>query len=106
MKTPKWFFKKGLFAWLLLPCSVIYYFISRIVFKLRSRHPLVSKRKIVCVGNILSGGVAGITNLISSFIPIKADVLVIIINNKNKPDTINTPIKPNSSLMIEKIKSV
>ena len=57
MKTPKWFFKKGLFAWLLLPCSVIYYFISRIVFKLRSRHPLVSKRKIVCVGNILSGGV-------------------------------------------------
>ena len=31
-------------------------------------------------GNILSGGVAGITNLISGFIPIENDILVAIIN--------------------------
>lgn len=57
MKTPRWFFRKSFVAWLLLPWSVFYYFASRIVFKLRTRHPVVSKRKIVCVGNILAGGV-------------------------------------------------
>ena len=57
MKTPKWFLRKGLIAWLLLPLSVGYYFITRVVFWLRARRPLISHRKIVCVGNILAGGV-------------------------------------------------
>ena len=57
MKTPKWFLHKGLIAWLLLPFSGLYYLVSKSVFKLRAKHPLVSRRKIICVGNLLAGGV-------------------------------------------------
>lgn len=57
MKTPKWFMKKNLVAILLLPLAGVYYLSSRAVFKLRARNPLQSKRKIVCIGNILAGGV-------------------------------------------------
>ena len=57
MKTPKWFLKKSPIAVLLLPFSGVYYLVSRLVFKLRARRPLQSKRKIICVGNIMSGGV-------------------------------------------------
>ena len=57
MKTPRWFLRKSLIAWLLLPLSLFYFLASRMIFKLRSRKPLVSKRKIVCVGNIMAGGV-------------------------------------------------
>jgi len=57
MKTPKWFLRKGIIAILLLPFSGLYYLVSKFVFKMRARHPLQSKRKIVCVGNLLAGGV-------------------------------------------------
>ena len=57
MKTPKWFLRKGLIAWILLPLSVFYLWVSRAVFRLRARKPLKSRRKIICVGNILAGGV-------------------------------------------------
>lgn len=57
MKTPKWFLKKNLIALMLLPVSEIYYMVSRMVFRMRARHPLKSRRPIICVGNILAGGV-------------------------------------------------
>ena len=57
MKTPKWFLKKSLIACALLPVSWVYLFISRMVFRMRAHRPLVSRRPIVCVGNILAGGV-------------------------------------------------
>ncbi|MBP9999182.1 MAG: tetraacyldisaccharide 4'-kinase [Proteobacteria bacterium] len=57
MKTPKWFLKKGLIARALVPVSLFYYCASRIVFRMRARHPLQSRRPIICVGNILAGGV-------------------------------------------------
>lgn len=57
MKTPRWFLKKNLIAILLLPFSWGYYFFSRCVFFVRSLAPVKSRRKIICVGNILTGGV-------------------------------------------------
>lgn len=57
MKTPKWFLHNNPVAWLLLPFAGIYYLSSRAVFKKRARKPYVSRRKIICVGNILAGGV-------------------------------------------------
>jgi tetraacyldisaccharide 4'-kinase len=57
MKTPKWFERKGPIAILLLSFAGLYYLVSRFVFKLRARRPLESRRKIICVGNLLAGGV-------------------------------------------------
>ena len=44
-------------AWILIPVSWVYYLFGKIVFLLRKKNPLISKRPIVCVGNILAGGV-------------------------------------------------
>ena len=57
MKTPKWFLKKSPIALALIPVSWAYYIFSRIVYMLRKDGALKSRRKIVCVGNILAGGV-------------------------------------------------
>ena len=57
MKTPKWFLKKNLFSVLLIPVSWVYYVFSRLVYHLRRSGELKSRRKIICVGNILAGGV-------------------------------------------------
>ncbi len=57
MKTPKWFLKKSPIALALIPVSWVYYIISRIVYMLRRGGELQSRRKIICVGNILAGGV-------------------------------------------------
>ena len=57
MKTPRWFLKRNLIAWMLYPLTVFYYIASKCVFKLRGCHEYVSRRPIICVGNILSGGV-------------------------------------------------
>ena len=57
MKTPKWFLKKSPIALALIPVSWAYYIFSRIVYMLRKGGVLKSRRKIVCVGNILAGGV-------------------------------------------------
>lgn len=57
MKTPKWFLHKGLIACALLPLSLFYWCVSRVIYKLRARRAYVSRRKIICVGNILAGGV-------------------------------------------------
>ena len=42
---------------ILLPVSFIYYFISRIVYWGRSLRAYKSRRGVICVGNILAGGV-------------------------------------------------
>lgn len=57
MKTPKWFLKRRLLAYLLCPLSVFYMFGAAVVFKFRQRRVYVSRRPIICFGNILSGGV-------------------------------------------------
>ena len=57
MKTPKWFLKKNIIACALLPFAGMYYVVSRGVFRMRERRPLQSRRPIICVGNILAGGV-------------------------------------------------
>ena len=57
MKTPWWFLHKTLLAVLLLPVSLIYFFISRAVFLVRKIGAYKSRRKIICIGNILAGGV-------------------------------------------------
>jgi len=57
MKTPKWFLKKNLFSVLLIPVSWVYYVFSRLVYHLRRSGAMKSRRKIICVGNILTGGV-------------------------------------------------
>ncbi len=57
MKTPKWFLKKNPIALILIPVSWVYYIFSRVVYMLRSGGALKSRRKIICVGNILAGGV-------------------------------------------------
>lgn len=57
MKTPKWFLKKNLFSVLLIPVSWVYYVFSRLVYYLRCSGAMKSRRKIICVGNILTGGV-------------------------------------------------
>lgn len=57
MKTPWWFIHKTPLAIILLPVSWIYYFVSRIVYWFRGRRPYKSRRPVICVGNILAGGV-------------------------------------------------
>ena len=57
MKTPKWFLKKGFVSVALLPFSLFYMMGSRLVFNIRKKHEYVSRRPIICFGNILSGGV-------------------------------------------------
>ncbi len=57
MKTPKWFLRKNIVSILLIPVSWIYYLFSKMVFLLRSIGSLKSRRPIICVGNILAGGV-------------------------------------------------
>ncbi len=57
MKTPRWFLKKRIISLFLVPVSWIYYLFSLIVFKIRAINTLKSRRKIICIGNILAGGV-------------------------------------------------
>ena len=57
MKTPFWFLKQNPIAWLLIPFSVVYYFFGRVVFWFRKFRQVKSRRLIICVGNILAGGV-------------------------------------------------
>lgn len=57
MKTPKWFLKKGFVSLALCPLSVFYLLGSKLVFNIRKQHEYVSRRPVICFGNILSGGV-------------------------------------------------
>ncbi len=57
MKTPWWFLHKTPLALLLVPVSWIYFLCSRVVFLWRRMFEYKSRRKIICVGGILAGGV-------------------------------------------------
>ena len=57
MKTPGWFLKRNLIAYLLYPFSWFYNIGAKTVFYIRKHHEYVSNRPIICFGNILSGGV-------------------------------------------------
>lgn len=57
MKTPKWFLKKNIVSLALCPLSLFYFIGSKIVFNLRKKREYVSRRPVICFGNILSGGV-------------------------------------------------
>lgn len=57
MKTPWWFLHKTPLAIILLPVSLLYYLIGRIVFWIRGFGAYKSRRKIICIGNLFAGGV-------------------------------------------------
>lgn len=57
MKTPWWFLSKNLVAILLLPLSWVYSCVSKIVFFMRKKGAISSRRPVICVGNIFAGGV-------------------------------------------------
>ncbi len=57
MKTPYWFERKTLVTWLLLPVAFLYYLVGRVVYKIRETKAYKSRRPVICVGNILAGGV-------------------------------------------------
>lgn len=57
MKTPWWFLHKTPLAFLLLPIAWIYYLASRMVFNLRRMVAYKSRRKVICIGGLLAGGV-------------------------------------------------
>ena len=57
MKTPWWFLRKTPIAFLLYPIAWIYYGVGRIVYMFRKMRAYQSRRPIICVGNILAGGV-------------------------------------------------
>ena len=85
MKTPKWFLRKSPMALILLPVSWIYYFFGWVVFKIRAIRPLKSRRKIICVGNILAGGV-GKTPIVRE-IATKYDAPVVMRGYKKSENT-------------------
>lgn len=57
MKTPSWFLRKGPTAFLLMPISWLYFGIGRVVYWVRTWRAIKSRRPVICVGNILAGGV-------------------------------------------------
>ena len=57
MKTPWGFLKVTPLSFILWPVAWLYYLFGRLVYFMRSIRPLKSRRKIICVGNILAGGV-------------------------------------------------
>ena len=57
MKTPWWFMHKTPLAIIMVPVSFVYYLASRVVYFFRARRPYQSRRGVICVGNILAGGV-------------------------------------------------
>lgn len=57
MKTPHWFLRKTPLAFILWPASMIYYGVYKIGFSIRKRNAYDAKRPIICIGNILAGGV-------------------------------------------------
>lgn len=57
MKTPSWFLRKNLIAWLLLPLSVAYFFASKAVYFYRLFRQKSSKKPVICIGGLLAGGV-------------------------------------------------
>jgi tetraacyldisaccharide 4'-kinase len=57
MTTPDWFFKRNIKARLLLPLAALYYLAGKVVYFFRLFRQKISKRPVICIGNILAGGV-------------------------------------------------
>ena len=57
MKTPWWFGHKTPLAFMLVPVSWVYWAASRLVYKIRGFRAYTSRRPVICIGNILAGGV-------------------------------------------------
>jgi tetraacyldisaccharide 4'-kinase len=57
MKTPSWFLKRSMIAWLSLPLSFLYLFISQTVFIFRRFRQKSTKIPVICIGGLLAGGV-------------------------------------------------
>jgi len=57
MKTPWWFLHKTPVSLILWPVSMIYYAAARMVYFMRKIRAYKSRRAVICVGNILAGGV-------------------------------------------------
>ena len=57
MKTPWWFLHKTPLAFILLPIAGVYYIFSRMVYGWRKMFAYRSRRKIICIGGMLAGGV-------------------------------------------------
>lgn len=78
---------KTLLSFLLVPFSWGYYAVSRIVFNVRKSHQYNSRRPVICVGNILAGGVGKtpIVREIATFL----DAPVVMRGYKKTADTGN-----------------
>lgn len=85
MKTPFWFLKQNPIAWLLVPVSFVYYFIGRVVWWFRKHKQFKSRRLVICVGNILAGGV-GKTPIVKE-IANRLDAPVVMRGYKKSKDT-------------------
>lgn len=57
MKTPWWFLHKTPISLVLWPVSMVYYGVSRVVYNVRRIGAYRPTRPVVCIGNILAGGV-------------------------------------------------
>lgn len=57
MKTPWWFLHKTPISFLLWGFGWLYYMIGRVVYMIRKIGAYKSRRPIICIGNILAGGV-------------------------------------------------
>ncbi|MCL2629087.1 MAG: tetraacyldisaccharide 4'-kinase [Alphaproteobacteria bacterium] len=57
MKTPSWFLKRNLTARILWPVALVYGLASKIIFKMRLFGKKSSKKPVICIGNIITGGV-------------------------------------------------
>lgn len=57
MKTPWWFLHITPLHLILVPLSFIYYALSRIVYNFRKLRVYKPRRPVICIGNILAGGV-------------------------------------------------
>lgn len=87
MKTPRWFLSQNLIAWILIPVSWVYYLVGRVVFLFRKKNPLISRRPVICVGNILAGGVGKtpVVRAIANFL----DAPIVMRGYKKSPKTAN-----------------
>jgi tetraacyldisaccharide 4'-kinase len=57
VKTPFWFRRFNIVALALLPLVAVYYFVSKLIFAVRSFCKKRSKTPVICIGGILAGGV-------------------------------------------------
>ncbi|MCL2017561.1 MAG: tetraacyldisaccharide 4'-kinase [Alphaproteobacteria bacterium] len=57
MKTPFWFLRKNIIAWVLWPLSFVYNLVGQIIYIIRLFRKKTSKSPVICIGGLLAGGV-------------------------------------------------